>query len=70
MTSSTDAVASTRTHQLDSVPRFRRVSKSVTIAVVVLGGFAGLGAAVATPLFGLVCGLMTLGLVGLGWVMV
>ncbi|MBY3985706.1 hypothetical protein HQO84_01920 [Rhodococcus fascians] len=38
-------------------------------AMLLLLCFAALGAAVATAMFGLVFGMMTLGLLGLGWVM-
>lgn len=53
----------------ESVITVRRVFLLVVLAAVVLVCFAALGAAVATPLFGLICGSLTIGLVGLGWVM-
>ncbi|WP_338890199.1 hypothetical protein [Rhodococcus sovatensis] len=53
-----------------SASRVRALTRLLLITTAILTGFAILGAVVATPLLGLVCGLMTLGLIGLGWVMV
>ncbi|MBY4206979.1 hypothetical protein HQO44_10935 [Rhodococcus fascians] len=47
----------------------RRWSISSALAMLLLLCFAALGTAVATPMFGLVFGMVTLGLLGLGWVM-
>ncbi|MBY4127585.1 hypothetical protein HQO83_04180 [Rhodococcus fascians] len=47
----------------------RRLLVVVSLSLLLLLCFAALGAAVATPVFGLVFGMMTLGLLGLGWVM-
>lgn len=53
----------------DYDPLVRQLSTAGTVVSFVLIGFLALGAVVATPVFGLVFGLMTLGLIGLGWVM-
>ncbi|MFI8567017.1 hypothetical protein ACIGGF_10705 [Rhodococcus sp. NPDC078407] len=47
----------------------RRWPMVLALSLLLLVCFAVLGAAVATPVFGLVFGMMTLGLLGLGWVM-
>ncbi len=56
-------------HTSDSDPLVRQLSAGGTVVSVVLITFLALGALVATPVFGLVFGIMTLGLIGLGWVM-